>query len=41
MNGLFMQAIPSTIAIRDHVNPATWMLEVIGAGTASKVCAFL
>eukprot|EP00752_Nemacystus_decipiens_P004290 g3919.t1 len=31
----YFQAIPNTIPIRDHVNPATWMLEVIGAGTSS------
>ncbi len=31
------QSIPNTIPIRDHVNPATWMLEVIGAGTSNKV----
>lgn len=36
-----MQSIPNTIAIRDHVNPATWMLEVIGAGTSSTVCMLL
>ncbi|CAM9674100.1 unnamed protein product, partial [Scytosiphon promiscuus] len=32
----YLQAIPSTVPILDHVNPATWMLEVIGAGTSSK-----
>ncbi|CAM9732618.1 unnamed protein product, partial [Ectocarpus sp. 8 AP-2014] len=33
----YFQSIPSTVPIRDHVNPATWMLEVIGAGTTGKV----
>ncbi|CAM9975163.1 unnamed protein product [Scytosiphon promiscuus] len=32
----YLQSIPSTVPILDHVNPATWMLEVIGAGTAGK-----
>ncbi|CAB1108061.1 ABC [Ectocarpus sp. CCAP 1310/34] len=32
----YLQSIPNTVPIRDHVNPATWMLEVIGAGTTGK-----
>ncbi|CAM9654100.1 unnamed protein product, partial [Hapterophycus canaliculatus] len=32
----YLQSIPNTVPILDHVNPATWMLEVIGAGTAGK-----
>lgn len=31
------QSVPNTVPIRDNVNPATWMLEVIGAGTSGKV----
>eukprot|EP00903_Cladosiphon_okamuranus_P018818 g17309.t1 len=31
----YFQSIPNTLPIRDHSNPATWMLEVIGAGTSS------
>lgn len=30
------QSVPNTIPIRDNANPATWMLEVIGAGTSGK-----
>lgn len=33
----FFQSVPGTIPIRDNVNPATWMLEVIGAGTTGQV----
>ncbi|CAM9955656.1 unnamed protein product [Ectocarpus sp. 13 AM-2016] len=32
----YLQSIRSTVPIRDHVNPAKWMLEVIGAGTTGK-----
>ncbi|CAM9519315.1 unnamed protein product, partial [Laminaria digitata] len=33
----YLQSVPGTTPIRDNVNPATWMLEVIGAGTSGKV----
>ncbi|CAM9737972.1 unnamed protein product [Ascophyllum nodosum] len=33
----YLQSVPNTVSIRDNVNPATWMLEVIGAGTSGKV----
>ncbi|EQC41913.1 hypothetical protein SDRG_00768 [Saprolegnia diclina VS20] len=32
----YFQAIPDTPALSDEANPATWMLEVIGAGVESK-----
>eukprot|EP00904_Undaria_pinnatifida_P014208 jgi/Undpi1/9918/HiC_scaffold_28.g12372.m1 len=33
----YFENVPGTSPIRDNVNPATWMLEVIGAGTLGKV----
>lgn len=36
-----VQSVPHTTPIRDNVNPATWMLEVIGAGTSGKVITIL
>jgi hypothetical protein len=33
----YMSAIPSTTPISDNANPATWMLEQIGAGTSARV----
>ncbi|KDO26430.1 hypothetical protein SPRG_08233 [Saprolegnia parasitica CBS 223.65] len=32
----YLEAIPGTPAIQPGHNPATWMLEIIGAGTASS-----
>ncbi|CAN0505477.1 unnamed protein product, partial [Scytosiphon promiscuus] len=31
------QSVPGTAPSRDNINPATWRLEVIGAGTSGKV----
>ncbi|CAM9164398.1 unnamed protein product [Ectocarpus sp. 13 AM-2016] len=33
----YLSSVPDTPPIRDNVNPATWMLECIGAGTTGKV----
>ncbi|CBJ30625.1 conserved unknown protein [Ectocarpus siliculosus] len=33
----YLLSVPNTPSIRDNVNPATWMLECIGAGTTGKV----
>ncbi|OQR89889.1 ATP-binding Cassette (ABC) Superfamily [Thraustotheca clavata] len=32
----YMEAVPGTKSIKKGQNPATWMLEVIGAGTATE-----
>jgi hypothetical protein len=33
----YLSAIPGTPAIKDNANPATYMLEVIGAGTTARI----
>jgi hypothetical protein len=33
----YFSAIPGTPAIKDNANPATYMLEVIGAGTTARI----
>ena len=33
----YMSRIPGTTPIKDNANPATWMLEQIGAGTSARV----
>lgn len=33
----YLSSIPGTTRIADNANPATWMLEQIGAGTAARI----